>query len=103
MSSNSEEPNSYLFIVMEYVEFDLRKVLKSTVRIEFDEDHVITIMYNSLCALKFLHSANVMHRDMKPANMLVDEDCLVKICDFGLSRTVFSNPTNLENTNNSGK
>ena len=97
-----EEDNNCLFIVMEYVQFDLKKILKSTVNIEFDEDHVITIMYNSLCALNFLHSINIMHRDIKPANILINEDCVVKICDFGLSRTVPSNQINLQNLNVQG-
>jgi len=48
---------------------------------------MVTILYNMLCALNFLHSANIMHRDIKPANLLVDADCRVKICDFGLSRS----------------
>jgi serine/threonine protein kinase len=41
-----------------------------------------------LCAVKYLHSANVLHRDLKPANVLVNEDCSVKICDFGLARSI---------------
>ena len=41
-----------------------------------------------LCALKFLHSAGVVHRDLKPANILVNSECVIKLCDFGLSRTV---------------
>ena len=44
------------------------------------------ILYNILHALNFIHSANVMHRDLKPANILVDSNCMVKICDFGLAR-----------------
>jgi len=35
-----------------------------------------------------MHSAGVMHRDIKPANILVNHDCSIRLCDFGLSRTV---------------
>ena len=77
-----------LFIVLEYVNTDLKKVLGSCSDGSFTEEHVVTIMYNSLCALNFLHSANIMHRDLKPANILIDLECQVKLCDFGLSRTV---------------
>ena len=55
--------------------------------IHFTEGHLIKVTYNSLCALAFLHEANVMHRDLKPANLLINADCDVKITDFGLSRT----------------
>ena len=68
---------------MEYMESDLDLLLKNN--IEFSEKHLIKVVYNSLCAMNFLHSANIMHRDIKPANLLVDADCRVKICDFGLS------------------
>jgi mitogen-activated protein kinase 1/3 len=45
-------------------------------------------VYNLLCAVKYLHESNVIHRDMKPANILVNEDCTVKLCDFGLARSI---------------
>ena len=39
-----------------------------------------------LRGLKYLHTANVVHRDMKPRNLLVNSNCDLKICDFGLAR-----------------
>ena len=35
-----------------------------------------------------MHSAELVHRDIKPANLLLDSNCLVKVCDFGLCRSV---------------
>lgn len=43
-------------------------------------------MYQICRGLKFIHSANVLHRDLKPGNLLVNADCELKICDFGLAR-----------------
>jgi serine/threonine protein kinase len=67
---------------------------------QFNEAHLVTIFYNILCAMNIIHSANVVHRDLKPANILVDSLCNVKICDFGLSRTL---PTRSETEKNIGK
>ena len=71
---------------MDLSEFSLKNLMDSDQKIE--EDHVVSIIYNILSALNFVHSANIVHRDMKPANILMDDNCQVKICDFGLSRSV---------------
>lgn len=42
--------------------------------------------------MKYVHSASVIHRDLKPGNLLVNSDCELKICDFGLSRGFGSAP-----------
>lgn len=75
-----------LFIVMNYVCSDLKNVLRQD-QIGLSQNHTITILFRLLCALNFLHKANVMHRDIKPANILLDQDCNLLICDFGLART----------------
>jgi mitogen-activated protein kinase 1/3 len=73
-----------LFLVLEYSQSDLKKVLKSSM--ELTEMHVQTIIYNLLLGIKYMHSKNVLHRDIKPGNILVNADSSIKICDFGLSR-----------------
>ena len=75
-----------LFLVLEYAQSDLKKLLKSNIFLS--ELHIKTIIYNLLCGLKYMHSAKVIHRDIKPDNILINEDCTVKICDFGLSRSI---------------
>ena len=77
-----------LFLVMEHMENDIKKLLNYSSDIDLSEEHILMIIYNTLCAIKFLHSANVIHRDLKPANILIDSDCNVKICDFGLARSL---------------
>lgn len=83
---------SHMFIIMEYIRSDLGKIMMHSDEIEFDEEHVKCLLYNMLCAVNYLHTANVMHRDIKPQNILVDDDCQVRLCDFGLARTRISLP-----------
>lgn len=83
-----KHPDSFdtIYVVLELAESDLKKVIKSAIHLQIK--HISTVVYNLLCAVKYLHSANVLHRDLKPANVLVNEDCSVKICDFGLARSI---------------
>jgi mitogen-activated protein kinase 15 len=63
--------------------------LHAVIRAEILEDiHKKYIVYQVLKALKFMHSAELLHRDIKPSNLLLNSDCHVKICDFGLCRSV---------------
>lgn len=73
---------------MDYEESDLSKIIKSGQKCGMNIDHIRNIMYNFLCAINFLSSANIIHRDLKPANILMNKMCQVKICDFGLARTI---------------
>eukprot|EP00826_Nyctotherus_ovalis_P043693 TRINITY_DN4633_c0_g1_i21.p1 TRINITY_DN4633_c0_g1~~TRINITY_DN4633_c0_g1_i21.p1 ORF type:complete len:376 (-),score=102.83 TRINITY_DN4633_c0_g1_i21:20-1147(-) len=77
--------NSISF-VLELGELDIKKVLKSAHCLE--HFHVQRIIYDILLALKYMHSAGVIHRDLKPGNVLLYEDESVKLCDFGLARCV---------------
>ncbi|KAL9259739.1 Mitogen-activated protein kinase homolog NTF3-like protein [Drosera capensis] len=47
----------------------------------------LVIAMQLLRGLKYLHSANILHRDLKPGNLLINANCDLKICDFGLART----------------
>ena len=44
-------------------------------------------LYQILRGLKYIHSANVLHRDLKPGNLFINANCDLKIGDFGLART----------------
>lgn len=73
-----------IYIVTDLMETDLHRVIYSKQKLE--EEHHKYFSYQILRGLKYLHSANVVHRDLKPANILVNKNCDLKICDFGLAR-----------------
>jgi mitogen-activated protein kinase 1/3 len=51
-------------------------------------------IYQILRAVKAMHSANVLHRDLKPSNLLLNLNCDLKVCDFGLARSAASQDDN---------
>ena len=81
-----DEFNS-LFIVMEKMPYDLRTLLGNKSMV-LEKEHISIILYNILCGINFLHSANIMHRDIKPANILINSECEIKICDFGMATSI---------------
>ncbi|KAJ7245106.1 kinase-like domain-containing protein [Mycena haematopus] len=87
----SPESNE-IYIFMEPMEADLHQIIKSGQTLT--SEHVQYFVYQILRGMKFVHSASVIHRDLKPGNLLVNADCELKICDFGLSRG-FENASNL--------
>ena len=66
------------------MECDLAAIIRSGQPLT--DAHFQSFVYQILCGLKYIHSANVLHRDLKPGNLLVNADCELKICDFGLAR-----------------
>jgi mitogen-activated protein kinase 1/3 len=79
---------THIFLVMELEDFDLKVFMQTISKPDFEEGHVLAIIYNILIAVSFFHSMNIVHRDLKPANILIDDSCRIKICDFGLARTL---------------
>lgn len=71
-------------MVSELMETDLACVIRSPQ--ELTDEHCQFFIYQVLRGLKYIHSASVVHRDLKPRNLLVNSNCDLKICDFGLAR-----------------
>ncbi|XP_028850800.1 mitogen-activated protein kinase 13 isoform X2 [Denticeps clupeoides] len=69
------------YLVMPYMYTDLSKV-----RGLLTEDRVQFLVYQMLCGLQYIHGAGIIHRDLKPGNLAVNQDCQLKILDFGLAR-----------------
>ena len=72
-----------VYMIFEYMPTDLGRVIAEQ---KLSPDHIRYFTYQLLRGLKFIHSAGVIHRDIKPQNLLVNQHCDLKICDFGLSR-----------------
>ncbi|KAF3337551.1 Mitogen-activated protein kinase 12 [Carex littledalei] len=77
-----------IFVVFELMESDLHQVIKAND--DLTPQHLQFFLYQLLRALKYIHTANVFHRDLKPKNILANADCKLKICDFGLARASFN-------------
>jgi serine/threonine protein kinase len=73
-----------IYIVTNLMESDLERIIRS--RQVLTDQHFQYFLYQILRALKYVHSANVLHRDLKPSNILVNANCDLAICDFGLAR-----------------
>ncbi|KAL3503056.1 hypothetical protein ACH5RR_037505 [Cinchona calisaya] len=83
-----------IYVVFELMESDLHQVIKAND--DLTHEHHRFFLYQMLRALKFMHTANVYHRDLKPKNILANANCKLKICDFGLARVAFSDtPTTI--------
>ncbi|XP_030748567.1 mitogen-activated protein kinase p38b [Sitophilus oryzae] len=82
--------NSQIYLVTHLMGADLNNIIRTQ---RLTDDHVQFLVYQILRGLKYIHSAGIIHRDLKPSNIAVNEDCELKILDFGLAR-----PTETEMT-----
>ena len=75
-----------LTLVFEYVEQDLKKVIDSTNGKGVEIKYIKSYLYQLLKGIDYIHKHKVLHRDLKPQNLLINKDNIVKIGDFGLAR-----------------
>ena len=82
--------DQHVFLVMEFVQQDLKTVMLNILEgtMKVSEEQIITIAYNLMCGVNYVHSQNIVHRDLKPGNILLSNSGEIKICDFGLARSV---------------
>lgn len=94
-----QRPDSFenfneVYIIQELMQTDLHKVIATQ---KLTDDHVQYFIYQTLRGIKILHGSNVIHRDLKPSNLLINSNCDLKICDFGLARIIDSHDgTNMD-------
>lgn len=85
-----------VYLIQELMDTDLQKIINNNQQ-PLSDDHIQYFTYQILRALKSIHSARVIHRDLKPSNLLLNSDCDLKVCDFGLSRCIASSSDSREN------
>ncbi|ELW66130.1 Mitogen-activated protein kinase 14 [Tupaia chinensis] len=81
--ARSLEEFNDVYLVTHLMGADLNNIVKCQ---KLTDDHVQFLIYQILRGLKYIHSADIIHRDLKPSNLAVNEDCELKILDFGLAR-----------------
>jgi mitogen-activated protein kinase 1/3 len=78
-----------VYISTELMDTDLHQIIQSNQGLS--EEHCQYFLYQLLRGLKYIHSARIIHRDLKPSNLLLNANCDLKICDFGLARPTAEN------------
>ncbi|KAM6498234.1 CMGC/MAPK protein kinase [Amanita muscaria] len=81
----SLESFTEIYFIQELMQTDLHRVIRTQ---SLTDDHCQYFVYQTLRALKSIHTADIVHRDLKPANLLLNANCDLKVCDFGLARSV---------------
>ncbi|EPS67441.1 hypothetical protein M569_07335, partial [Genlisea aurea] len=82
-----------LYLVFEYMEHDLTGLLASP-KVKFSESQIKCLMKQLLRGLEHCHSRGILHRDIKGSNLLVNDDGVLKIADFGLANFFRTAPHN---------
>ena len=85
-----QRPDSFenfneVYIIQELMQTDLHRVIMTQ---NLSDDHIQYFLYQTIRGIKTLHSSNIIHRDLKPSNLLINSNCDLKICDFGLARII---------------
>lgn len=83
---------TYVLVEMELMDCSLDDLILSADK-RFTHDLIRTVAVHVLRGIEAIHAAGIMHRDIKPGNILISRKGHVKLCDFGLSRPVRSDAT----------
>ncbi|KAG9389572.1 Protein kinase domain [Carpediemonas membranifera] len=73
-----------LYVITDLMDTDMHRIISS--KQGLSEEHISYFLYQLVSALRYTHSAHIIHRDLKPSNILLNANCDLKLCDFGLAR-----------------
>jgi len=83
--------DNYLWFAMEYCSGGSISDIIRLSKISLSEDEIATILFDILIALQYLHSLNIIHRDIKAGNILINHEGKAKLCDFGIAALLPNN------------
>lgn len=75
---------SEIYLVLSASEADLSQIIRSGQALS--DAHLQYFVAQILRGVRYMHAAKIVHRDLKPGNLLVNADCALRLCDFGLAR-----------------
>ena len=94
------EDYNYIYLILEYIKGGNLGEYSKKISYNFSEEHAANIMNQIAKGIKYLHLFGIIHKDLKPTNIMItqqDTNGIIKICDFGLSEILSGN----EKTTNS--
>lgn len=78
---------SKLYLVFEFLDMDVKRYIDQLPQNEYLEEKALkSYTYQIVSALAFCHCRRIMHRDLKPQNLLIGKNGIIKLADFGLAR-----------------
>ncbi|SAL95362.1 hypothetical protein [Absidia glauca] len=78
--------DTIIYLVFDYCDIDLRRYMDNVGREGVTMKHIKSFTHQLISGLRYCHSHRILHRDLKPQNLLIDHTGKLKIADFGLSR-----------------
>ena len=82
---SQDDPTQHVYIVLDIMESDLGWLIHYS-DLPISMDHIQYFLYQILCGLYYIHSANVVHFELTPSNLLINDKCDLKIGGFGMAK-----------------
>merc|ERR1711879_299752 len=83
-----------LYLAFEFLDYDLKKYIDA-IDTPMDPRLIQSYMYQLVCGINYCHAHRVIHRDLKPGNLLIDKNGSMKIADFGTCSRFWSTTSRL--------
>ena len=86
IKTRGQEKFPILFLVFEYLERDLKQYMDEMAGVKLAMNNVRIFLFQLLRGLTYCHQRRILHRDLKPQNLLINKKGELKLADFGLAR-----------------